>query len=352
MRPRCREALRNRTSTPEPIPLSAFSDRPGDRDRGLRSQNAFGKAIISHRLTTMETNQPASSQPLTASCMSIDATPAPDGAADPNLQLAGLRVEIDRIDAAMHGLLIDRSAIIDRLIDIKAAQGGGSAFRPGREAEMMRRLVERHRGHLPLDTVESIWRVIISTFTYLQSHYAVHADTGGDEAAMRDSARFHFGFTVPLRSHVDAGHVICGVAEAEGDLGLIRLGERPLSGAWWRALEPPEAPKVIARLPFVERPDHPAGIPVLVVARPVAAAAARDVVLWSLTLARNHDTLTPVLANLGGEIIAQAHETKGSAALVALPGSVAVDQLRLAISPTDLMRLAHVGSHAARFGIT
>ena len=31
---------------------------------------------------------------------------------------------------------------------------------------MMRRLVQRHRGILPLDTVESIWRVIISTFTH------------------------------------------------------------------------------------------------------------------------------------------------------------------------------------------
>ena len=34
---------------------------------------------------------------------------------------------------------------------------------------MMRRLVERHRGILPLDTVESIWRVIISTFTFVQA---------------------------------------------------------------------------------------------------------------------------------------------------------------------------------------
>lgn len=30
---------------------------------------------------------------------------------------------------------------------------------------MMRGLVERHRGLLPVDTVESIWRIIISTFT-------------------------------------------------------------------------------------------------------------------------------------------------------------------------------------------
>jgi hypothetical protein len=62
------------------------------------------------------------------------------------------------------------------LIEIKTREGGGSAFRPAREASMMRALVERHRGRLPLDTVESIWRVIISTFTYIQAPYSVHVD--------------------------------------------------------------------------------------------------------------------------------------------------------------------------------
>src|SRR5919107_1661413 len=88
--------------------------------------------------------------------------------------LADLRREIDRIDEAMHGLLMERGEIIDRLISVKQTQETGTAFRPAREAEMMRRLVERHKGILPLDTVESIWRVIISTFTYVQAPYAVH----------------------------------------------------------------------------------------------------------------------------------------------------------------------------------
>ena len=115
----------------------------------------------------------------------------------PEPTLGGLRSEIDRIDSAMHELLIERGLIIDRLIEIKARQGGGSAFRPAREASMMRTLAERHRGRLPLDTVESIWRIIISTFTYIQASYNVHVDVSRGEAAIRDSARFHFGFTVP-----------------------------------------------------------------------------------------------------------------------------------------------------------
>src|SRR6266699_3589909 len=118
--------------------------------------------------------------------------------------LADLRREIDRIDEAMHGLLMERGEIIDRLIAAKQTQETGSAFRPAREADMMRRLVERHKGILPLDTAESIWRVIISTFTYVQAPFAIHADLSAGDAAMRDSARFHFGFTVPYVAHFSA----------------------------------------------------------------------------------------------------------------------------------------------------
>src|SRR5215813_10966759 len=126
--------------------------------------------------------------------------------------LAELSKEIDAIDEQVHRLLMARGDIIDRLIQVKQTQEVGSAFRPAREAAMMRQLVERHRGILPLDTVESIWRVIISTFTYVQAPFSVHADLAAGEAAMRDSVRFHFGFTVPLMSHVGAARVVAAVA--------------------------------------------------------------------------------------------------------------------------------------------
>src|ERR1700749_186345 len=135
----------------------------------------------------------------------------------PALSLPELRAEIDRIDATMHALLMQRGDIIDRLIKVKRTAESGSAFRPAREADMMRRLVERHRGILPLDTVERIWRVIISTFTFVQAPYAVHADLSAGDAAMRDSARFHFGFTAPIVPHFGAVAVVRALAAARGD---------------------------------------------------------------------------------------------------------------------------------------
>src|SRR5665811_1549429 len=135
--------------------------------------------------------------------------------------LDDLRKEIDRIDETMHQLLMERGEIIDRLITVKRSQETGSAFRPAREAEMMRRLVKRHKGILPLDTAESIWRVIISTFTYVQAPFSVHADLSAGDALMRDSARFHFGFTVPFVPHFSATAAVEAVAGSKGDLALV-----------------------------------------------------------------------------------------------------------------------------------
>src|SRR5437868_9577090 len=161
--------------------------------------------------------------------------------------LADLRREIDRIDEGMHRLLMERGDIIDTLIATKKTAESGSAFRPAREADMMKRLVERHRGLLPLDTVESIWRVIIATFTYVQAPFSVHADLSPGEAAMRDSARFHFGFTVPFVTHIGSAGVVKAVAASRGDLGLVPATAAPGAASWWTMLEGDASPKIIAR---------------------------------------------------------------------------------------------------------
>ena len=263
--------------------------------------------------------------------------------------LADLRVEIDCIDSELHQLLIKRGEIIHRLIEAKQRQGGGSAFRPGREADMMRGLVARHQGLLPLDTVESIWRIIISTFTYVQSPYNVHADISGGDGAMRDCCRFHFGFTVPYVAHEGVASVIEAVAKSSGDLGLVRVEAD--AGSWWRQLEDPSAPKIIARLPFVERPDHPAGMPLFVIAQPLAEAAVRDVCLYAVSLDGWKGAAPSRLDAIAADFIAAAPDSGKTSLLVAVDGALTPQQLREALAAAGAIapRIAEVGGHAARF---
>ncbi len=266
--------------------------------------------------------------------------------------LTELRREIDRIDEAMHRLLMERGEIIATLIAIKKSDETGSAFRPGREADQMRRLAARHRGLLPLDTAESILRVIIGTFTYVQKPYSIHAEISGGDAPIRDSARFHFGFTVPYRTHASAAEVIAAVAASAGDLGMFRSDQGAQAGAWWTALADSAAPKIIARLPFIERPNHPAGTPVYVVAKPLADAAARERVLISLGIERWRSAIPSTLGRLGAALISSAAIENGLSLLIEAPGDLALKHISEALSAaTSILSAGEVGSHAERLAL-
>ncbi|HEX4040102.1 MAG TPA: chorismate mutase [Xanthobacteraceae bacterium] len=266
--------------------------------------------------------------------------------------LADLRHDIDRIDEQMHELLMERSQIIDRLIAVKKTEESGSAFRPAREADMMRRLVRRHRGNLPLDTVESIWRVIIATFTYVQAPFAVHADLSAGDALMRDSARFHFGFTVPFVPHMGASSVVEAVSESKGDLGLIPAFAAAGSGPWWAALEFASAPKIIARLPFVERADHPAALPVFVISRAAADAMVTETEVWSLRVSGWNAAAVNAIAAFADVIAVPDRAFDGAALLISVDrggiDAVTAPLLKIGVS---IRSSALVGSHARRYTV-
>jgi len=265
--------------------------------------------------------------------------------------LAELRKEIDTIDEAVHRLLMQRGDIIDRLIQVKHTQEVGSAFRPAREADMMRRLVERHRGILPLDTVESIWRVIISTFTYVQAPFSVHADVSVSEPAMRDSARFHFGFTVPYVAHFSASAAVDAVAKSKGDLALVSAVTS--RAPWWTTLEADGAPKIIARLPFVERADHPAALPVFVVSRVADSAMVTEVETWSVRVSGWNAEIARALSPLADIVAVPDTAFDGAALLVSIAGAKGLEKVKLALikAGASLRSTAAVGSHATRYAV-
>ena len=273
------------------------------------------------------------------------APPAP-----PSLEV--LRKEIDTIDEQVHRLLMARGDIIDRLIQVKQTQEVGSAFRPAREADMMRRLVQRHRGILPLDTVESIWRVIISTFTYVQAPFSVHADTSLGEPAMRDSARFHFGFTVPYVAHFSATAAVEAVARSKGDLALVSATDSRTP--WWIALEADGAPKIIARLPFIERADHPAALPVFVVSRVADSAMVTEVEMWSVRVSGWNAQVARALSPLAEIVAVPDTAFDGAALLVSVAGAEKLKTIKSALveAGASVRSSALVGSHARRYTVT
>ena len=250
-----------------------------------------------------------------AATETTNALPDPDAA-----QLAAIRATIDRLDGEMHQRLIERGTAISALVRVKGTSRPGAAFRPGREADMMRRLTARHAGALPLWTVEHIWREIITTFTRMQASFDVAYDAGapgatGHNDAMRDVARFLFGFTVALHRQQGALDAINHVRESGTDLGLVALAQPPEAGSWWRALGRPSGPRIMALAPFIAVAGRPAELPVLVIAPELADPTPPELVLFAVS-AIGSDAARAIRA-AGGTVLAEA----GRELLVALPAA-------------------------------
>ena len=137
------------------------------------------------------------------------------------------------------------------------------------------------------------------------------------ESAMRDSARFHFGFVVPYVSHFSAQAAVEAVAKSKGDLALVSATSSRTP--WWIALEADGAPKIIARLPFLERADHPAALPVFVVSRVADNAMVTEVEIWSVRVSGWNAEIARALSPLAEIVAVPDTAFDGAALLVSMP---------------------------------
>ena len=216
---------------------------------------------------------------------------------------------------------------------------------------MMRRLVQRHRGILPLDTVESIWRVLISTFTYVRgAPFSVHADISQGESTRCAGSRrgFTSGFTVPYISHFNANAAVDAVASSKGDLALVSATSSRTP--WWIALEARDAPKIIARLPFVERADHPAALPVFVVSRVADSAMVTEVEMWSMRVSGWNAEIARALSPLAEIVAVPDTAFDGAALLVSIAGASSLEKIKSALieAGASVRSSALVGSRMQR----
>jgi chorismate mutase len=164
--------------------------------------------------------------------------------------LDDLRREIDQIDTEIHDLLMRRTAIVERVGVVK---GRAKIFtRPGREAQIFRRLVARHRGGFPKSVVVQIWSEIISALTALQGAFTVaaHAPTNGED--LRRLARQHYGCERQITGHESVSGVLRAVTEGQATFGLLPVPKGGDAEPWWRGLarDGADVPRIVARLPF------------------------------------------------------------------------------------------------------
>jgi chorismate mutase / prephenate dehydratase len=168
--------------------------------------------------------------------------------------LTGLRRRLDEIDDRLQDLLIDRAAIVS-MVAASKKDGNQPAFQPAREAEIIRRLVGRHRGVFPVATLVRMWREMLAATVRLQSPFSVAVFAPGDRHGCWDLARDHYGSHTPMTSYDAADRVIRAVADGEVSIGVLPMPQAGEPDPWWPQLLSvhDRAPRVIARLPFGPR---------------------------------------------------------------------------------------------------
>ncbi|WP_299818000.1 chorismate mutase [uncultured Roseibium sp.] len=264
---------------------------------------------------------------------------------DSGLALDDLRTRIDAIDARIHAALMERAQAESGIAAASVSAGGtGALFHPERDADMMRQMVERHEGDLPLVTVEHLWRDIICACTNLQSQAAVHLDGSAELIDMLDLARFYFGFSVELVPGSDAVDVVGAVAASKGDLGLVALTDRA-EMPWWRELGEAGA-LVRARLPFLVLDERPADLPALVLAQADGLVETADIAVYD---ARWTDLLPGKLMDQGIEVLSFFRSASGVDALIAISADVPEEDVikACAAAGAEPEVLRRVGGYAA-----
>jgi len=168
--------------------------------------------------------------------------------------LDDLRRRIDQLDEAMQDVLIHRAEVVGAVARVKQADGA-SPLRPGREAQILRRLMVRHRGPFPRAMVARIWRELLSGAIAMQAemHVAVYAPA--DAPGFWDLARDQYGSQTAMTGFRTAGEVVGAVSNGRATLGVLPVPGRGEVEAWWRLLTPGDIPKprIFARLPFGAR---------------------------------------------------------------------------------------------------
>lgn len=174
----------------------------------------------------------------------------------PQESLADIRREIDRIDDDILKLIADRLAVVDRVRAYKAQAPGRAAspIRPGREALILRRLINQARGQVPADLCFRIWRALISAATLKQAPVRIHGSAAFfASAAAQTMLREYFGPSA-FADHPGEAVAFEALADNPGDLAAVAI-EGPWARAWMEGHAGPT--QVIGVLPFLAREALP-----------------------------------------------------------------------------------------------
>lgn len=173
--------------------------------------------------------------------------------------LEDIRKKIDTLDDKIHDLLMDRA---DLVVDISKAKKNQSEqiVQPAREARMIRRLLQRHRGPLPEATIVRIWRELVGAVSLLQTGLKVSVSTGEGHNKYWDMAKNYFGSVLPMEKVKSGLIAVSNVREHDSDFAVVPWPHDGEANAWWPFLinqEGDHSMRIICAFPYGYDKDDP-----------------------------------------------------------------------------------------------
>lgn len=161
--------------------------------------------------------------------------------------LDAVRQRIDALDIELLRLVDERAALARVVAAAKRAAGEGDRFalRPGREAQILRRLIRAERRAANPGLIVRIWREMIGDSLSVQGPFHLSVWGGRDPGRAVELARHRFGAAPPLRQ---AAKPEDAIAQARAPGGVAVCALTPDSAWWGRLLAEPHL-RVFAALP-------------------------------------------------------------------------------------------------------
>lgn len=131
------------------------------------------------------------------------------------------RQEIDRIDDAIHDLIMQRGDIVKNIAKAKDSKTR-LPIRVQREAQMLKRLYANHDGALPFISVVYLWYDLISAYTQAQQKYSMGVLMMSDDAQeIWDLARRQFGGITPCHAYDNIDAMLHDYEKGKIDIVII-----------------------------------------------------------------------------------------------------------------------------------
>lgn len=138
--------------------------------------------------------------------------------------LSSIRDHIDSIDQRIHELLNERAKYAQQVGASKSAQGLSTAdfYRPEREAQVLRKALERNRGPLRDEEIVRLFREIMSACLAQQEPLKV-AFLGPEGTFSQQAVLKHFGHSVRALPLPAINEVFEEVQAAHADFGIVPI---------------------------------------------------------------------------------------------------------------------------------